>query len=105
MYRLPAGYDCHSPSDVQSAAPTAQQGVVGESSARNILNILQQKEVANKTASQAGNVPPTPQQGEYVVCLSAPTLQCQVAWNVQLRIKFYFNITDEQHRHNSYTVM
>ena len=84
VIRLPSGCDFHSSSNVQSTAPTAQQGVVGESSARNILDILQQKEAASKAESQAGNVTSAPQQGEYNVSFALlVSQQCRASWKVQ----------------------
>jgi len=78
-------HDYHSSSSAPSAASTAQQGVVGESSARvgessarNILDILQQKEAPSKVESQAGNVPSTPQPGEYAVYFAGSAQQYRV---------------------------
>ena len=79
-YRLPAGRDCHSQSEAHATASTAQQSVVGVTSARtNITDVvLRQKETADSAAaaaaskdtSVAGNAPSTTQPGE-CVCLFA----------------------------------
>jgi len=87
---LPIGRDYHTPSADQPSAPTAQQAVSGDSSARNILNILQQqKEAASKGTSQAGNTPSSSQQGECVFSLGESGWQCYFSRNIQICVSNY----------------